>query len=153
MSYLIYIFVIVFLTLIDQLSKTYIASSMELYDQIEIIKDFFYITYVKNDGAGFSILKGQMAFFYIVTVIALIFLVYMLIKSNNKLADTAYLLMIGGALGNFIDRIRFKYVTDFLDFKIFGYDFPVFNLADTFLTIGVGLLILSILLEERHAKN
>ena len=150
MNYLIYLFVIFFLGGLDQLSKAYIAEIFDLGQSLKIIDKFFYITHVRNDGAGFSILKGQMTFFIIITIIAFILLFYLLIKSDTLISKLSYLLMIGGALGNFIDRIRFGYVVDFLDFKIFGYNFPVFNLADSFLTIGVGIMLLSILMENLH---
>lgn len=153
MVYLIYLFVILFLVGLDQLSKSIIVQTIKLNDYIVVIKDFFNITYVQNRGAGFSILQGQMTFFYIITVIALIVLTYLLLKSKDKLSKSAYLLMIGGAIGNFIDRIFLGYVVDFLDFYIFGYNYPVFNLADSFLTIGVILMIISVLLEKKDANS
>ena len=153
MVYLIYLFVILFLVGLDQLSKSIIVQTIKLNDYIVVIKDFFNITYVQNRGAGFSILQGQMTFFYIITVIALIVLTYLLLKSKDKLSKTAYLLMIGGAIGNFIDRLLLGYVVDFLDFYIFGYNYPVFNLADSFLTVGVILMVISVLLEKKDANT
>ena len=153
MVYLIYLFVILFLVGLDQLSKSIIVQTIKLNDYIVVIKDFFNITYVQNRGAGFSILQGQMTFFYIITVIALIVLTYLLLKSKDKLSKTAYLLMIGGAIGNFIDRLLLGYVVDFLDFYIFAYNYPVFNLADSFLTVGVILMVISVLLEKKDANT
>lgn len=153
MVYLIYLFVILFLVGLDQLSKSIIVQTIKLNDYIVVIKDFFNITYVQNRGAGFSILQGQMTFFYIITVVALIVLTYLLLKSKDKLSKTAYLLMIGGAIGNFIDRLLLGYVVDFLDFYIFGYNYPVFNLADSFLTVGVILMVISVLLEKKDANT
>ena len=156
MLYALYLLAIVVLVTIDQFSKYLITQN--LFDgvkEIKLIDNFFYITNVKNYGAGFSILQNQRIFLIIVTIIAIIFVAYLLIKSKNSesLNRVCYILIIGGAIGNLIDRITLGYVIDFLDFYIFGYDFPVFNLADCFLTVGCFLLIISILLETKRVKN
>lgn len=137
------------LFVIDQVTKFIVVQNMYLGEEIEIIKNFFSITYVRNTGAGFSILEGKMTFFYIITIFALIFLIGMLIKGQKEhhLYITSLLMMIGGTLGNFYDRISYQYVNDFLDFTIFGFDFAIFNMADVFLTVGVGLFILEYVLE------
>ena len=82
-------------------------------------------------------------------------LFYYLLKSgkDDLISKMSYLLIISGAIGNLIDRIRFGYVVDFLDFKIFGYDFPVFNVADSFITVGCFILIIKTLWEARHAAD
>ena len=156
MLYALYLLAIVVLVSIDQFSKYLITQN--LFDgvkEIKLIDNFFYITNVKNYGAGFSILQNQRIFLIIVTIIAIIFVAYLLVKSKNSesLNRVCYILIIGGAIGNLIDRITLGYVVDFLDFYIFGYDFPVFNLADCFLTVGCFLLIISILLETKRVKN
>lgn len=156
MLYALYLLAIVVLVAIDQFSKYLITQNLfEGVKEIVLIKDFFNVTYVKNFGAGFSILQNQTIFLIVVTIIAIGFVSYLLIKSKNSESfnRVCYILIIGGAIGNLIDRLTLGYVIDFLDFYIFGYDFPVFNLADSFLTIGCILLILSILLENKRAKN
>lgn len=147
--------IIVFVTL-DQFSKYLITKNIPDGSQsIELIKGFFSISYVKNYGAGFSILQNQKSFLIIVSVVAIIVVSYLLIKakSSEKLNIICYLLIIGGSIGNLIDRFTLGYVIDFLDFNIFGYDFPVFNVADCCITVGCFLLIISIILESKHAKN
>lgn len=156
MLYALYLLAIVVLVTIDQFSKYLITQNLfDNFNEIVLIKDFFSITNVKNYGAGFSILQNQTLFLIVVTFIAVIAVTYLLIKSKNSesLNRICYILIIGGAIGNLIDRLTLGYVVDFLDFYIFGYDFPVFNLADSFLTIGCILLIISILLENKRAKN
>lgn len=156
MIYALYTLVIVVLVAFDQFSKYLIVTNIkEGASSIELIKGFFNITYVKNYGAGFSILQNQKMFLIVVSIIAIVVVSYLLIKSKNKetLNRICYLLIIGGAIGNLIDRFELGYVIDFLDFKIFGYDFPVFNIADCCVTIGCILLIISMLVESKHAKN
>ena len=136
---------------LDQITKYAIEARLSLGQSIELIKGFFSLTYARNTGAAWSILTGQMTFFYIVSTIALIVMTYFLWKTDKKenLQRFALALLIAGTLGNFIDRLMFQYVRDFLDFIIFGYDFPIFNVADISLNVAIGLLILEAFLEGR----
>ena len=155
MSYLVYLVAICIFTLLDQLSKKQIVNYLKLGEKIEIIKGFFNITHVRNYGAGFSILQNARLFLSLVSIIAIVVLVYLLVttKKKNTLTSMSYLMVISGALGNLLDRLRQGYVVDFLDFKIFGWDYPVFNVADIFITIGCFLLIIISLKGEKDAKN
>ena len=116
-----------------------------------IIKNFFYFTYATNTGAGWSFLSGvswAQTFFKVTTVIALaimlFFSVYSLIK-NKKWLFISFSLCIAGAVGNFIDRIINGFVIDFISFIFGNYNFPVFNVADICLTVGVIMLIVYLL--------
>ncbi len=151
-NYLIYLFIVVSLVSLDQYTKSIILNYFELYESKTIIDGFFSLTYVQNFGAGFSIMQNARTTFLIITPICLVGFTYLFIKSNDKLSKTALLLMISGTIGNFIDRIVRIYVVDFLDFIIFGWDFPIFNVADIFLTIGVCLYIIALIKEEKDAK-
>lgn len=146
----------VFITImIDQMSKLIIEAFLELGESITVIPNFFALTYVRNTGAAFSILEGKMIFFYVITVIAVGGMLHYLSKTPKEQIwmRLSLILMLGGAVGNFIDRVMYQYVRDFLDFTIFGYDFAVFNLADSFLCIGVALLMVDAYLEEKKEKN
>jgi signal peptidase II len=136
---------------LDQITKYAIEAQLSLGQSIEIINGFFSLTYARNTGAAWSILTGQMTFFYIVSAIALVVMTYFLLKTDKKenLQRIALALLIAGTLGNFIDRLMFQYVRDFLDFIIIGYDFPIFNVADISLNVAIGLLILEAILEGR----
>lgn len=132
---------------IDQVTKWIIASSMKIGDSYEVIPNFLNITSHRNNGAAWGILSGKMFFFYIITVIILIVLVLFFIKEAqyNLCMQLAISLLFAGALGNFIDRLFNGEVVDFIDTNIFGYDFPIFNVADSSLTIGVILVIIALL--------
>ncbi len=156
-NYIIIGIAVALIVLLDQLTKQYIASSMELHENIEVIKDFFYISSHRNEGAAWGILQGEMLIFFLITIIAFA-LFYYLVKEVNfkekKMYSIAVVLLISGAIGNFIDRLLFGYVVDFLDFVIFGYDFPTFNVADMALVIGVTIFAYDILKEDLfHARN
>ncbi len=142
---------IIVLVVADQVTKALIAASPEQFGNLEVIHDFFYITYVKNTGAAWSMLAGQRGFLSLLAAVAIrvmIFYLNKMLKEDNKLSAVALALMIAGAAGNLIDRLMFGYVRDFLNFYIFGYDFPVFNVADICLTVGVCLLIISTIFEK-----
>lgn len=150
-----YIFSIIFLVVADQYSKQVVISYLLLGEKKIVIPNFFDVTYVKNTGAAWSMMEGQQSIFIIISFLAVVGFCYLLIKDKSKfnLYKLSYLLIIGGALGNLIDRITLNYVIDFLDFNIFGYDFPVFNIADSFITIGVFIYVILIILENKNAKN
>ncbi len=141
--------------LIDQWTKWLIDKKMELYESIPIIDDFFHITSHRNTGAAWGILQGQMIFFYIITIAVIIGIIYYMQThaKENKLLAISLSFILGGAIGNFIDRLFRKEVVDFLDFIIINYNFPIFNIADSALSIGVVLVLLVTFLDERKAKE
>lgn len=140
---LIVILAIVFLV-IDIVSKVIVSNFMNVYDSVVIIKDFFYITYVRNTGAAWSIFADNTWIVIILSLIIIGIIIMYIYKRKPKtiLEKIGYSLILGGAIGNFIDRIVYGYVIDFFDFYIFGYDYPIFNLADIFIVIGVMLLVI-----------
>ena len=128
--------------IIDLISKQIVIRLIPLHESIKIIKNFFYLTYTRNTGAAFSILEDARILLLMVTIIALFFINKFMNKEKIKGVDNfIYGIIIGGILGNLFDRIVYGYVIDFLDFKIFGYNYPVFNLADTFIVVGALMLI------------
>ena len=132
--------------ILDQGIKTWIMSHLHFHETIPIIPGFFNITYITNSGAAFGILansgKWGHIFFQVVSFAALGGLAYLVKQAKNKhsLLVWGAALIFGGALGNLMDRIRFKQVIDFLDFYIGRYHWPAFNIADSCITIG-GLLL------------
>jgi signal peptidase II len=141
-----------FIIVIDQISKWIVRAAMEIGEKITIIENFFYLTSHRNSGAAWGILEGRMIFFYIITVLVVIGVIYYMQKyaKNDPMLATGLSLFLGGAIGNFIDRLIFQEVTDFLDFNLFGYNFPIFNIADSSLTIGVVIIIIATIMEERQ---
>ena len=139
--------------LLDQFSKIWIDTSMQLGQSITVIPNFFSITYLHNTGAAWGMLAGKISLFLIVSVVAAIGIIYYFMKSESyqKLTRFGLVLVFGGLIGNLIDRLAFGYVRDFIDFIIFGYNFPIFNVADMAITIGMALVILEIGIEEYKA--
>lgn len=155
MLYASYIFIVTVLCAIDQYSKYLVDSLLKPQVSYPIIKNFFSLTYVRNTGAAFSILQDQLLFLIITSFIAIIVIIYLLIKTKETevLSRISYLFILSGAIGNNIDRLKLGYVIDFLDFIIFKYDFPIFNIADSLICIGAFLLIINILKEYKNANN
>lgn len=144
---LIGILIIIGLVLLDQITKIMILNNVAYGANIEVIPDFFSITHRVNSGAAWSVFEGQMTMFYIITVFALIVFGYYFKDvdfKSKKIYSLGVSILIGGTIGNFIDRIRLQGVVDFLDFIIFKYDFPVFNVADIALNVGIGLFIIAV---------
>lgn len=145
-----YILLLIVLLIVDQASKFGIHAGMELHESFVVIPGFFDITYLQNTGAAWSMLEGNMIFFYIISVIALVIMIYFFrsVDHTDTLTKYGIVCMMAGTIGNLIDRVLFQYVRDFFDFNIFGYDFPVFNVADMALCFGVFLIFLSVFLES-----
>lgn len=141
---------------IDQLTKFLVVNYMTIGQSISVIDNFLYITSHRNEGAAWGILQGKMTFFYIVTL-AVIGVVILWIRrldmKKEKLLVIALSLILGGALGNFIDRVMYQHVVDFINTYIFGYDFPIFNIADSALCIGVFLMGIDAVLDVRRQKQ
>lgn len=152
--YLYYVLALIMLG-IDQFTKWLVIKNMELYEQIPIIDNFFYLTSHRNSGAAWGILEGQMVFFYIITIIVIVGIIYYMEKyaRGNPLLAISLALILGGAIGNFIDRLFRKEVVDFLDFIIFKYDYPIFNIADSSLVVGVILIIIATFIDEKKERE
>ncbi len=150
-----YYLIALIVILIDQFTKWLVAAKMEIGQSIPIIEDFFYLTSHRNSGAAWGILEGRMFFFYVITIIVIIVIVYYMQRfaKNNALLAVSLSLILGGAIGNFIDRLIRQEVVDFLSFIFGNYHFPIFNVADSALTIGVILVIIATILEERNEKR
>ncbi len=128
----------------DQITKIIIKSNLRLYENITIIPKFFSLRYVENTGAAFSILESGTYLLIIISFLVLFYLIYYLNKEKNNLDNITILtlgMIMSGIVGNLIDRVLYNKVVDFLSFNIFGYHFPVFNVADSLIVIGVIILI------------
>ena len=148
-----YLFLTTIIVIIDQLTKYLTVQNIALHETIEFIPGFISFTYVQNSGAAWSILEGQMWFFYIITVITIAVIFYFLKTEGNtdKIFGTILVLILGGTIGNFIDRLLYKYVIDMIKTEFIS--FPVFNVADSFLTVGViALFIYTIYQEKKSGK-
>lgn len=140
--------------MLDQFIKLIINNSMKLGQDITIIPHFFSLYYVKNTGAAFSILENNTTFLIIITVI-FILLIDNLIKKEKDLGKLSIIslgLVLGGMFGNLIDRIIHHGVIDYLSFNFVNYRFPIFNLADIGITLGVFLLLISFMKKERRSN-
>lgn len=137
----------VIIFIIDQLVKLLIGFSIDLNTSVTVVDNFFYISNVHNYGAAFSILYGNRIFLVFVSIFALVFVYYYMLKNKkfNWSDIIIYSLLIGGILGNLFDRIMYGYVVDFFDFNLFGYNFPIFNIADISIVISVFLIIIDTL--------
>lgn len=127
--------IIISVLLVDQVSKYLIRANMDLGDSIPLIDNFFHLTYIENPGAAFGMLANKTVLFVILTLVIVGVMLYVALKMTNKKSWSfyAFALVIGGAIGNLLDRIAKQTVTDMFDFRIW----PVFNVADMALVIGL----------------
>jgi len=146
-----YYLIILIILILDQISKLLIKSKFSVGESINIIKNFFNITYVKNNGAvwGFFSRNHGTLIPLIITVLSLITLIiitffFLKLRKECKYELLGLSFVLGGALGNIIDRLYQGFVVDFLEFIIIKYHWPVFNIADSFISIGVFVLLISI---------
>lgn len=142
------IIIIILGLIVDRITKLWAMNKLLGREDIVIIKDIFSFSYVENRGAAFGILQGKVNVLAIVTILAIVGMFYFLIKYRPEsiLCRISIAMILSGALGNFIDRVWYKYVVDFIMFHYKDvYYFPNFNIADTLVVIGTGLLVLYII--------
>lgn len=132
---MIYFFIAAGVLIFDQITKYLVRSDFVLYESRAVIENVFHLTYIENPGAAFGMMANQRWFFLITTFLIIIFIIYFMISMEKEepKANIFLAMAIGGAVGNFIDRIIKGTVTDFFDFRIW----PVFNIADSFIVIGM----------------
>ena len=140
-------FVCILLIVIDQITKLMVVSKLEVYNSIEVIPNFFYIYRTHNTGSAFSMFADKAWGIYMLTAISIImsivigFIIYRLSSLKRNFVNIGLVALLGGAIGNMIDRIRLQYVVDFLRFDFGSYTFPVFNFADMCAVVGTFMII------------
>lgn len=155
-EYIIFTLIVAGVVGLDQLTKLGATVFLKKLDTVPLIDGVLHLTYVENRGAAFGMLKDAPWVFNTFSVIAIIFLIgfVYLGHSESKLYTVSCLMIAGGGIGNMIDRVSVGFVVDFIDFRLI--DFAVFNIADSFVCVGAGLLILALILEiikETKQKN
>lgn len=136
-------------TLLDQVTKIMVQQNIDLMESIPVINGIFHITYILNPNSAFGILKFPNTVFIIIGILVILLIVFLLrkkIAQKDKLVFFALIFILGGSLGNMIDRLRVGSVIDFLDFRIW----PIFNIADSALNIGLFLLIIHFLFHKEE---
>ena len=158
--YLILAFLTVSTVVLDQVSKVQIMQTMRLHESIPIFPEFFSLTYIRNPGAAFGLLasSGQafrLAFFGVTSVFALglLGMIFFRLRQDDWVGQLSIAAILGGAIGNLLDRVRFGEVIDFLDFSINGYHWPAFNVADAAISVGVFFLILHFALDKKQEEG
>lgn len=154
------IFLIILIVVVDQWTKMEVVKSFHLGESYEVIKGFFNLTYVRNPGAAFGF-GGAFAdwirytILLVIPVLACFWLFYLLVKAlkGPQIMAYAYVLILGGAIGNLIDRFRLNYVVDFFDFYYGNAHFATFNVADSAISIAAGLLIFDFFLQKRKESK
>lgn len=144
--------------LFDQATKLFIDRSLQLFDSIPVVTNFFNITYVRNRGAAFSFLSEaswRLPFFICITLVAVIAILvaFHKLRDDQKLAQVSLAMIFSGAIGNLFDRVRLGEVIDFLDVHWYRHHWPAFNVADSLICVGVFLLAADMLLEEKRLKG
>ncbi|MEW6672947.1 MAG: signal peptidase II [Thermodesulfobacteriota bacterium] len=141
--------------LVDQVSKAIILSRVPLHHSVPVIPGFFDITLILNPGGAFGFMAGQHSslhhiFFLGFTSMAICFIAFMYrkIPQTHTLLATGFALILGGAVGNLMDRVRFERVVDFLDFYLGSYHWPAFNVADSAISVGMAIFIYHIVFNK-----
>lgn len=145
----------VLIIVLDQWTKFLVIQKMEIYETIPVMDGILSFTSHRNTGAAWGVLQDQMIFFYIVTIVVVAVIVYYMqtYAREHALFAIGLGLILGGAVGNFIDRLVHQEVVDFIDVMIFTYDFPIFNVADSALTIGVIFALIATFWEDHSKKK
>jgi signal peptidase II len=145
---------------IDQWTKYVVQQRLAIYQKVEVIHGFFNIVHVRNTGGAFGIFGGEKGgmgslLFVVASLIAIGSILFFFIKlrEDEKNLSLSFSLVLAGAIGNLIDRLRYGEVVDFLDFYRFSYHWPAFNIADSVICIGIGLLALELFIRDRRRST
>ncbi|QHT60371.1 signal peptidase II [Paenibacillus lycopersici] len=151
-----YYWLAVFVLVVDFLSKKWVEHNLALYETKQVIGNFFILTSIRNKGAAFSILQEKRILFLLITLVVVCGIVWYMRKNRHSgkvLLLSGLGLVLGGAVGNFIDRALYGQVVDFLQFTFGSYVFPIFNLADSGICVGVALILLDALLTSKKENG
>ena len=145
--------------LLDQWTKSMVVQKLLLYQRVEVIEGFFALTHVRNTGGAFGIFGGEKGgigsmLFVVVSLLAIgaIIFLFIRIREDEKTLALSFSLVLSGAIGNLIDRLRYGEVVDFLDFHLSTYHWPAFNVADSAICIGIGLMALELLRRDHKTS-
>lgn len=149
---ILYLLISIFVVALDQWLKHYIVTNMRVGEVKNVIPHVLSFYYLRNNGAAWNILSGQMWLFYLITIIAICVVIYYLFnpKYKNALFDTGLALVLGGIIGNFVDRLHLKYVIDM--FQLDFVNFNIFNVADSAITVGIILVFVYLIFFDNKSK-
>mgnify|MGYP000210626957 FL=1 len=148
-----YIFcIVIFILLLDQVSKRIVVENIEIFANNLEISKYFNLVYVENRGVSFGIFSEHDKSFYfgILSMLVSAYIIYLLVKSNDLIESLGLSLILGGAIGNGVDRLYYGYVVDFIDLHLNNFHWPAFNFADTFITFGAMVFVFSIILNKKN---
>ncbi len=155
-KYWILLVICIGILLLDQWTKSVVVQRLPLYQRVNVIQGFFDLTHVRNTGGAFGIFGGEKGglgsiLFVGISLVAIgaVVLLFLKIKENEKTLAFSFSLILSGAVGNLIDRLRYGEVVDFLDFHLSTYHWPAFNVADSAICVGIGLMALELLRGDR----
>ena len=148
-----YIFcIVIFILLLDQVSKRIVVENIEIFANNLEISKYFNLVYVENRGVSFGMFSEHDKSFYfgILSMLVSAYIIYLLVKSNDLIESLGLSLILGGAIGNGVDRLYYGYVVDFIDLHLNNLHWPAFNFADTFITLGALVFVFSIILNKKN---
>lgn len=143
------------LVVADQVTKAIVIGNVALGERIAVVGDLVQVWHVRNNGAAFSLFQGETLLFFVVSVVALVMIAYFHRTLRERSAWVQVLLgaVLGGTLGNLVDRLRFGYVTDFISVGLDGLRWPTFNIADSSIVVGIVMLVGYLTIADRHARE
>jgi signal peptidase II len=158
-KYWVLLIILVWIISVDQWTKYSVQKGLPLHHAVPVIKGFFNLTHVRNPGGAFGIFGGEKGgvgslLFVIVSLNAIGIILFFFFKTREDegILSLAFSLVLSGAIGNLIDRFRYGEVIDFLDFQISSFHWPAFNIADSAITVGIGLILLDLFTRD-HKKD
>ena len=159
-KYWVLLIVAIWIISVDQWTKSTVMEKLPLHQSIKVVEGFFSLTHVRNTGGAFGIFGGARGglgsvLFLVVSLVAIgcIFILFFRLRDGDKHLSLSYSLILSGAIGNLIDRVRYGEVVDFLDFYISSFHWPAFNIADSAICVGIALMALELLLYDHKKKK